>query len=74
MSLHFILYTLCKYVLLQKLKINFSYVAKLHYMWYKLFSSQIMVANLENVALLGKFVIFFDNRSIALLQRSSGCT
>ena len=40
MGLHFTLpvYTLCKYVLLQKLKINVSYVVKLHYMWYKLFS------------------------------------
>ena len=79
MGLHFILpvCTLCKYVLLQKLKINVSYVVKLHYMWYRLFSfwtSQIMVANLENVALLGKFDIVFDNRSIALFQRSSGCT
>lgn len=79
MGLHFILpvYTLCKYVLLQKLKINVSYVVKLHYMWYRLFSfwtSEIMVANLENVALLGKFDIVFDNRSIAVFQRSSGCT
>lgn len=35
---------------------------------------KIMVANMENVALLGKFDIVFDNRSIALFQRSSGCT